>query len=98
MKKTWIFIFIAFAMCCEGKIVAEEKLLAKVTQEETREKLLTLLSGEWVSRGLYVVTKLDIAHHLQNEPKSVAELAKLTSSNSDSLYRLLHMLAGFGNL
>lgn len=66
------------------------------TKEKARENLLLLLSGEWVSRALYAVTKLEVADHLQEGPKSIQDLATLTQSNPDSLYRLLHMLAGFG--
>ncbi len=60
--------------------------------EVDREKMLLLLSGEWISRALYVTTKLDVADHLA-EPKSVEELAKLTHSDPESLYRILHTLA-----
>ena len=67
----------------------------QASREINREKMLLLLSGEWVSRALYVATKLKIADHLKSESKSVDDLAKLTQSDSESLYRLLHMLAGF---
>jgi len=68
----------------------------QTNQETNRERLLLLLSGEWVSRGLYVATKLEIADHLQTHPKSIEDLAHATQSNPEALYRLLHMLAGFG--
>lgn len=64
-------------------------------QDSAREKLLLLMSGEWVSRGIYVASKLNIADHLQEGPKSVETLAQATQTNPDSLYRLLHLLAGF---
>lgn len=67
---------------------------ALLAQETPRENLLMLFSGEWVSRGLYVATKLEVADHLST-PKSIEELANATGSDPDSLYRLLHMLAGF---
>lgn len=94
MKNTYrwgLFVCISATICCGGKLFAKE-----TTQEAAREKLLSLLSGEWVSRSLYAATKLEIAEHLQNEPKTIDELASLTSSHADSLYRILHMLAGFG--
>ncbi|MCB1116510.1 MAG: hypothetical protein KDK71_08575 [Chlamydiia bacterium] len=59
-----------------------------------REKLLHLFSGEWISRGIYVAAKLDIPDLLDSGPKSIEELAAHTSSDTDSLYRLMHMLAG----
>lgn len=64
--------------------------------ENPREKLLLMLSGEWVARGLYVATKLDVAEHLRDGSKSVEELAALTNTHPEALGRLLHMLAGFG--
>lgn len=64
--------------------------------ERARENLLFLLSGEWVSRALYVVTKLEIADYLQDGPKSLQEIAAYSQSNPESLQRILHMLAGFG--
>ncbi|MFI5343213.1 MAG: methyltransferase [Chlamydiales bacterium] len=64
--------------------------------EKGRENLLLLLSGEWVSRALYVVTKLEVADYLQDGPKSVQEIATSSQSNPESLRRILHMLVGFG--
>lgn len=72
-----------------------ETIAPQANQEASREKLLLLFSGEWVSRALYVATKLEIADHLKTEPKSVEALAKLTNTHPESLYRLLHMLASF---
>lgn len=66
------------------------------TPEVAREKLLMMLSGEWVSRGVYVAAKLEIADLLADGPKSCNDLAQLTKANPESLKRLLHMLAGFG--
>ncbi len=87
--------------CCLGTDIRAnttyqaESVSARSDQDMAREKLLLLLSGEWVSRGLYVATKLEIADHLKDGPKTAAELAVLTQSNPDALSRLLHMLAGF---
>lgn len=93
--RRWMFVVL---IVCFGERLISEQLVAtpKASQEAAREKLLSLFAGEWVSRSLYVATKLEIADHLQSGPKSVETLAQLTSSNLDSLYRLLHMLAGFG--
>lgn len=94
----WIVVCFVFLLCCQEKIIAEESITSKIKEEKeeaAREKLLTLLSGEWVSRGLYVATKLEIAEHLEPGPKSIEALAKLSSTHADALYRLLHMLAGF---
>lgn len=87
MRKYFIALILIVSFCSNEKFFA---------QEAAREKLLTLFAGEWVSRSLHVVTKLEIADHLESGPQSVERLAQLTASNEDSLYRLLHMLAGFG--
>lgn len=66
-----------------------------LSHEIERERLLTLFSGEWVSRALYVATKLEIADHL-TEPKSTKELAIITQTNPESLKRLMRALTSFG--
>jgi len=91
MKKgifVWGFLFVSAIYAAPLEI--------RASQETNREKLLHLFSGEWVSRALYVATKLELADQLQSGSKSIEELAKTTNSNPDSLYRLLHLLEGFG--
>ncbi len=83
-----------FLTCCIKPLTAETTSFPQNKQEAAREKLLMLFSGEWVSRSLYVATKLGIPDHLTT-PKSIEELANLTGSDAESLYRLMHMLAGF---
>lgn len=90
------FLCLALTICCKGTTVAQEPVAQSVSQEASRQKLLSLLAGEWVSRGIYVATKLEIADHLQAGPKSTEELANLSHSNPDSLYRLLQTLSSFG--
>ncbi len=64
--------------------------------EKEREHLLNLLGGEWVSQGIYAATKLEIPDHLENGPKHISDLATLTDTHEESLYRLLSMLASQG--
>lgn len=87
-----IFCALFFLSVCFSGAYAGEKSV----QEEGRQKLLSFFAGEWISRGLYVVTKLEIADRLQSGPKSAEELAALSQSNIDSLSRLLKMLSSFG--
>lgn len=99
MKKSGYIHMLLFLFCtlCFSWIDAGQPVTSQSTsREKAREQLLQLLSGEWVSRALYVVTKLEIADHLQEGPKSIEEIAKLVQSNPESLYRIMHMLAGFG--
>lgn len=60
--------------------------------DQSRGQLLSHLAGEWISRSLYVATKLEIADHLQQSPKSIQELARLTQTESESLHRILRLL------
>jgi predicted transcriptional regulator len=55
-----------------------------------------MILGWMASRALYVAAELGIADILANGPRSITELAALTSSHPRSLYRLLRMLASEG--
>jgi O-methyltransferase domain len=59
---------------------------------QSQQYLLGILNSARVARALEVVVTLGIADLLQEGAKSVAELAKQTSSNEDALYRLLRAL------
>ena len=94
-------MMIIYLMTCwirldAGQPIASPPSLNESGSEKGRENLLLLLSGEWISRALYVVTKLEVADYLQDGPKSIQEIAKFAQSNPESLHRILHMLAGFG--
>ncbi len=71
---------------------------ATPVQPETTpvEIMLQMMSGFWVSRGLYVAAKLGIADLLKDGDKSVDELAKATDTNAGSLFRILRMLSTVG--
>jgi hypothetical protein len=65
-------------------------------QPESRAKLQDLINGYRVTQMVHVAAKLRIADHLKAGPLTVKELARLTSTHEDSLYRLLRTLAGMG--
>jgi hypothetical protein len=48
------------------------------------------------SRALWTVAEVGIADHLDNEPRGVDELAAVTTTHADSLYRVLRLLATVG--
>ena len=75
--------------------LAISSLLFSATQSD-RSKILTAVSGEWIAQGLYTAVKLDVATHLIKGSKHIEELANLTHSNEESLYRLMRLLAGEG--
>jgi O-methyltransferase domain/Dimerisation domain len=59
-------------------------------------EMLKLINGFQVTQAIRVAASLGVADHLDNGPRSVDELASLTQSNSDALYRLLRALAAVG--
>lgn len=82
-----------FFDCIDDFDETEFSLSFPSQQEDIREQVLFMLSGEWVSRCLYTATKLLIADHLYDGEKSIHELALLTETHPNSLYRLLHTLS-----
>lgn len=58
--------------------------------------MLSLITGYWMSRMIHVAAKLDIADHLKDGPKSVADLARSTRTHAPTLFRLLRSLSGAG--
>jgi hypothetical protein len=66
------------------------------TSAGIRIRLRELVEGYRITQMVHVAAKLDIADHLKRGPLPVKELARLTSTHEDSLYRLLRTLAGLG--
>lgn len=60
------------------------------------EKILQLISNQWIARSLYVVAKLEIADLISNGHCSINQLAKKTQSHTNSLYRVIRALASIG--
>jgi hypothetical protein len=58
--------------------------------------MLRLVTGFWVSRALYIATKLGVADLLKDEPTAIGDLARATGSHAPSLYRVLPTLASVG--
>jgi SAM-dependent methyltransferase len=58
--------------------------------------LLDLITGKWLSQAVYVAAELGVADILKDGPRSSADLARLTSSKEDGIYRLLRALTNVG--
>lgn len=58
--------------------------------------MLQLISGFWISRCIYIAAKLGIADLVKDEPRTAAELAAATSTDSSSLFRVMRALASVG--
>ncbi len=67
-----------------------------MTEAAPHQQLDRMITGYWISQAIYAAAKFGIADHLKDGPKSVNELAELTSTNRDALYRLLRALASVG--
>jgi len=58
--------------------------------------LLQMMTGYWISQGVYVAAKLGLADVLANSPVHYEALARQTGTHAPSLYRLLRALASVG--
>lgn len=61
-----------------------------------RESLGRMITGCWLTQMLYAAARLELADHLSDRPRLVAELAQQTGAHEPSLYRLLRGLASVG--
>ncbi|NTV84374.1 MAG: hypothetical protein HGA23_08765, partial [Bacteroidales bacterium] len=52
--------------------------------------------GFWVSRAIVTACELNLAEHLASGTKHISELARLSGTHEESLYRLMRTLAGEG--
>jgi SAM-dependent methyltransferase len=55
-----------------------------------------MLFGYHDTQCLYIVTSLNIADYLQDAPKSIIELAKVTQTRPDKLFRIMRYLSSKG--
>ncbi len=60
------------------------------------QRILQMLTGQWIAQAISVAATLGIADLLQDGPKDAEQLAKATSTHADSLYRLLRALSSVG--
>jgi hypothetical protein len=63
---------------------------------DPRLDLLSLINGFQITQAICVASTLRVADHLKDGARPVDELAALTRSHPDSLYRLLRALAAVG--
>jgi len=69
---------------------------ATPAQTSPVEAMLQMMSGFWISRGLYIAAKLGIADHLRDGDKTADELAAVTKTHPGALFRVLRMLSTVG--
>src|SRR4051794_31976405 len=61
-----------------------------------RQQLLQMITSYWASMAIHVAAKLKLADHVKEAPKTAAELANVTKTQPQALYRLLRALASVG--
>ena len=69
---------------------------AKPVLDQPVQQMMQIMSGFWVTRGLWIAAKLGISDLLVDGAKSVEDLASETNTHTDSLYRILRALAMVG--
>ncbi len=66
----------------------------KIIQPES--KMMQFVLGKWISKPIYISAKLGIADILSDEERSIEDIAKITATLSDPLYRMMRALSGIG--
>ena len=59
-------------------------------------KMMHMITGFWTSCCIYTAAKLSIADHLYKKPMTVEELATVTQTHQQSLFRLMRALTSIG--
>jgi len=76
--------------------MALREQLQTASEQSPRSALLNMIRGFRISQMIAVTAKLRIADQLIDGPKTTSDLARVTGSHEDSLYRLLRALASAG--
>ena len=79
-----------------NQVMSRQEIL-KVSNDLTpSQKLLEMISGNWVSQSIYAAAKLGLADLLKDGSQHIDKLAQATGADVQSLYRLMRALAGVG--
>lgn len=58
--------------------------------------IIEMVQGFYVTKAIGVAADLNLSEHLKKSEKSISELAELTNTHEESLYRMMRMLASQG--
>ena len=61
-----------------------------------RQQLVQMITSYWTAQSIHVAAKLKLADLVNDGPKTAAQLAHLTKTHPQALYRLLRALASVG--
>ncbi|HXI61994.1 MAG TPA: methyltransferase [Pyrinomonadaceae bacterium] len=70
--------------------------LSADTQVPPPIAMLRLISGFWISRGIYIAAKLGLADLIRDGARTADDLAVATGTHAPSLFRVLRALASVG--
>ena len=60
------------------------------------QQMMQFILGKWISKPIYVAAKLGISDILEKGHRNIVELAEITTTMADPLYRMMRALAGVG--
>jgi hypothetical protein len=69
---------------------------AKTEAQPPQAQLIQMATAHWVSRLLYVAAQMNLADRLAEAPRTADELARSTTTDGPSLYRVMRALASLG--
>lgn len=87
MNKCFIYLFALFFLYFSH---------GSALETTPRQVVLETAASEWVARGLFVVTKIEVADCLQDGPLHIDEIAKKVSADPSKLSRILQLLSKNG--
>ncbi len=68
----------------------------KQMESQAFGQMMQFITGKWISKPIYVAAKLGIPDMLADGPKSIEDLAQMTSTNASVLYRVMRALSSVG--
>jgi hypothetical protein len=76
--------------------MARGEATAGPPSRERGDLVLQLATAFWAPRCLHVVAELGVADHLDDAPRTAAELAEAVGANPDALNRVMRLLVSYG--
>lgn len=65
-------------------------------EPDNKKELIQKASAFILSRAIHTIAKINVADHLIDGPRTIHDLAQMTHTNEDALYRIMRLLASYG--
>jgi hypothetical protein len=75
-----------------AKLIPMQQIPAELINMQAAQRLQQIFIKDWLSQAVYVAAKLGIADLLKDGSRNISDLAKLTDTHPQSLYRILRAL------